>query len=105
MRNKDVLVVLNINTKELFTIIMKRKTMYFGHLRRANGFQRSLLEGKVDGLRARGRPRTSWMGNIKEWTGLSYEQCSRRPADRVKWRIMASNLRTIIGSLFARTKK
>ena len=74
MRNEDVLVVLNINTKELVTIIMKRKTMYFGHL--------------LDGQRARGRPRTLWMVNIKEWTGRSYEQCNRRSADRVKWRII-----------------
>ena len=52
---------------------------------------RTLLEGNIDGTRGRGRPRTSWYDNIKEWTGMRYEQATRIAMDREKWRAAASS--------------
>ena len=49
MRNEDVLVVLNIDTKELVTIIMNRKTMYFGHLLKIPVIRRK--SGRAEGQR------------------------------------------------------
>ena len=31
----------------------------------------TILEGKVEGKRSRGRPKATWLDNIKDWTGLS----------------------------------
>ena len=47
---------------------------------------RTLLEGYIDGKKGRGRPRMSWYDNIKEWTGMQYEQATRKAMDRDKWR-------------------
>ena len=53
-------------------IIKKRKCEYFGHfIRRPNSIQRLLFEARNDGKRGRGRPRTMWMDNTKDWLNLS----------------------------------
>ncbi|KAG1683509.1 Serine/threonine-protein kinase MRCK alpha [Nymphon striatum] len=57
--------------RSLMNTIKKRKCTYFGHImRKEDGLQRLLLEGKIHGRR--GRPRTAWYHNIKEWTGMRY---------------------------------
>ena len=40
----------------------------------------------MPGARRRGRPRTTWMDNIKTWTGLPVEESIRMTEDRDKWR-------------------
>ena len=47
------------------------KCQYFGHIIRGDGVQRLLMEGRIYGRRGRGRPRTMWTDNIKEWTKIS----------------------------------
>ena len=54
--------------RSLLNTIKKRKCQYFGHIVRGNGVQRLLMEGRINGRRGRGRPRTMWTDNIKEWT-------------------------------------
>ena len=44
-----------------------RKCQYFGHIIRGDGVQRLLMEGRINGRRGRGRPRTMWTDNIKEY--------------------------------------
>ena len=74
-------------------IIKKRKCEYFGHfIRRPNSIQRLLLEARIDGKRGRGRPRTMWMDNIKDWLNLSYKECIRNAENREKWRSITFNL-------------
>ena len=77
--------------RTIFIDIKRRKLKYFGHIMRKNGFQRILMDGKVDGKRGRGRPRTSWSSNIAEWTGLRYEKLVRATQQRATWRDVASN--------------
>ena len=81
--------------KRLYNIIQTKKLKYFGHIIRQNGdtLPRTLIDGKVKGLRGRGRPRTTWTTNIIKWTGLNYEQAVRLAQDRQKWRTIASNPR------------
>src|SRR5688572_22645763 len=43
-------------------------------------------QGTMPGNRKRGRPRTNWLGNIKEWTGLTMEELIRLTEDRRRWR-------------------
>ena len=78
--------------KQLINTIKQRKCSYFGHLIRRDGLQRLLLEGRINGKRGRGRPRTMWMDNIKEWTKLNYNKSIRMAQDREKWRSMVANL-------------
>ena len=83
--------VLTLADEQLYMIPTIKK-LYFGHMIRRNNIHRLLLEGPLEGERSRGRPRTEWMTNITEWTGVRYEDPVRLAQDREPWRIMTANL-------------
>ena len=56
---------------KLLKTIKQRKLCYFGHIKRQDGFLKMTMEGKLEGRRPRGRPRTSWADNVEQWTGRS----------------------------------
>ena len=87
-------VVLEMVDEVLYIVptIKKRKITYFGHMIRRNNIHRLILEGPLEGKISRGRPRTEWMTNITEWTGMRYEDLVRLAQDRESWRIMTANL-------------
>ena len=79
--------------KYVIPAIKRRKTVYFGHMVRRDNIQRMLVDGRVEGKRCKGRPRTEWITNIHEWTQIkSYEEMIRKAQNREEWRIMAVNL-------------
>ena len=92
--NEEVLERAKIK-KRLYNIIQTKKLQYFGHIIRQNGdtLHRTVLDGKVNGSRGRGRPRTKWTTNITKWTGLEYHQAVRQAPHRQEWRTIASNPR------------
>ena len=45
-----------------------------------------MMQGTVPGACRRGRPRTTWMDNIKTWIGLPVEESVRMTEDGDKWR-------------------
>ena len=46
-------------------LMWKLKLQYFGHLRwRANSFEKTLMLGKIEGRRRRGRQRMRWLDGI-----------------------------------------
>ncbi|KAI8514016.1 hypothetical protein Bbelb_083400 [Branchiostoma belcheri] len=47
--------------------------------------------GKVEGARPRGRPRRSWITDLKEWTGLTANQMARLAEDRQQWKNLAKH--------------
>ena len=79
--NESVLQKLNTK-RQLLSSIQKRKTKYFGHIKRKKNLLTTSLEGRLEGKRPRGRPRNVWMADIKEWTGQSAYACTQRAADR-----------------------
>ena len=85
IKNEKVLRKINIKNRLLNTIKTK-KLKYFGHITRQNGdsLQKIVLDGKVNGRRGRGRPRTSWSDNVSKWTGLSYHQAVRQAQELKK---------------------
>ena len=93
IRNETVLE--RVNAKErLLKIIQCKKLKYFGHMiRQKDTLQRTILDGKINGKRGRGRPRTKWTTNITKWTGLRYEQAVAKAHQRQEWRTIASNPR------------
>ena len=76
----------------LISTIKQRKCAYFGHLVRGDGLQWLLLEGKLDGKRGRGRPRSTWFDNIKEWTGMNYAEATRKAQCREDCTSVTANL-------------
>jgi len=63
-----------------------RKMSWFGHIIRSTGLANTIMQGMVDGRRRRGRPRISWLDNIKCWTGLTFKGIHSLSKDRKKWR-------------------
>ena len=51
-------------------LMLKWKLQYFGHLMwRADSFEKTLMLGKIEGSRRRGRQRISgWMASLTQWT-------------------------------------
>ena len=51
----------------LIGLILKLKLQYFGHLiRRADSFEKTLMLGKIEGRRRRGRQRMRWLDDITD---------------------------------------
>ena len=84
--------------RSLLNTIKKRKWQYFGHIKRGNGVQRLLMEGRINGKRGRGRPRQMWTDNITEWTKISYNDYIRVAQDRERWKSMTADLLTTDGT-------
>ena len=89
--NKEIFKMIG-NRHLLLTIVKQRQAAYFGLIIQRDGLQSLLAEGKLNGKRGIGRPRTLWMDNIKEWTKLSYVDCVRKADDQESWRSMIVNL-------------
>ena len=48
-------------------LMLKLKLQYFGHLmRRADSLEKTLMLGKIEGWRRRGRPRMRWLDGITD---------------------------------------
>ena len=80
--------------RELLHIIKIRKTTYLGHLLRNEKYElpQLIIEGKLEGKRGLGRKRLSWMRNIRNWTGMNFEQVLRTAQDRHAFANVIANL-------------
>ena len=74
--------------RELYGSIVKRKLTFFGHTIRNNRCRLvpDIIEGKIEGRRGRGRPRTCYMDNIKQWTDLKMNEVIQACHNRERWR-------------------
>ena len=67
---------------DLLTMVKKRKLRWYGHISRASGMAKTILQGTVKGARRRGRQKKRWEDNIKEWTGMGFGYSLRPAEDR-----------------------
>jgi hypothetical protein len=68
--NKAVLEKLGMK-QELLKESKTRQLKHFGHIKRHDSPLKNILEGRVEGKRARGRQHYIWENNIRRWTGNS----------------------------------
>ena len=77
----------------LMTTIRRRQLGYFGHAIRADGLEKNVLLGFIEGRKARGRQRLKYMDGIVEVMGCSTAaEVVRLTEDRGRWHSIVANV-------------
>ena len=67
--------------------MLKLKLQYFGHLmQKADSFEKTLMLGKIDGQRRRGRQRMKWLNGITDTMDMGLGELLELLMHREAWR-------------------
>ena len=70
-------------------LMLKLKLQYFGHLmRRADSFEKTLMLGKIEGRRRRGRQRMRKLDSITDWMDMGLGGLRELVMEREAWRAL-----------------
>ena len=67
-------------------LMLKLKLQYFGHLmRRADSLKKTLMLGKIEGRKRKGRQRMRWLGGITNSVDLGLGELRKLVMERKAW--------------------